>query len=65
VSEAQRDVDERVRKLLNLRVDTILKAEQHRWEPWKVVIAAAASGGGLVIATAAAMTLILYLMGKI
>jgi polyphosphate kinase 2 (PPK2 family) len=57
--------DEQFWRLLNLKVDTILKAEQHRWAPWMVVIAAAASGGGLVIATAAAMTLILHLTGRI
>jgi hypothetical protein len=56
--------DERNWRLLNLRVDTMLKAEQLRWEPWKVVIAAAASGGGIVVAMIATMGLILHLMGK-
>jgi len=65
VSEAQRDADERFWRLLILRVDTVLKAEQHRWEPWKVVIAAMAAGGGLVVAGAAGLGLILHVMGKI
>ena len=65
MSDASREIDEQFWKLLNLRVDTILKAEQLRWEPWKVIIAAAAAGGGLVVATATAMGLSRHLMGKL
>ena len=57
--------EERMWRLLNIRVDTALKAEQLRWEPWKVVIAAAAAGGGLVVANTAVIGLILHLMGKL
>jgi hypothetical protein len=57
--------DEQMWRMLNLRVDTMLKAEQLRWEPWKVVAAAAAAGGGFVAGWTAVIGLMLHLMGKI
>ncbi|MGD0109375.1 MAG: hypothetical protein ABSC06_35880 [Rhodopila sp.] len=63
--EAQRAAEDVFWRRLNIRADTLLKAEQLRWEPWKVVIASAASGGALVVATATAMGFVLHLMGKI
>jgi hypothetical protein len=36
--------DERNAKVRNLEADTMLKFEQRRWEPWKVVTTAFAAG---------------------
>jgi hypothetical protein len=36
--------DERNAKVRNLEADTMLKLEQRRWEPWKVVTTAFAAG---------------------
>ena len=36
--------DERNTKVRNLEADTMLKLEQRRWEPWKVVTTAFAAG---------------------
>jgi len=36
--------DERNAKVRNLEADTMLKIEQRRWEPWKVVTTAFAAG---------------------
>ncbi len=38
--------DERNAKVRNLEADTMLKLEQRRWEPWKVVTTAFAAGVG-------------------
>src|SRR3954468_14794233 len=52
-------------KLLNLKVETSLKAEQHRWEPWKVMAAAFTAGAGTFAAAVAVITLLLHLAGKL
>ena len=47
MGDATRDFteqDERNAKVQNLEADTMLKLEQRRWEPWKVVTTAFASG---------------------
>ncbi len=36
--------DERNAKVRNLEADTMLKLEQRRWEPWKVVSTSFAAG---------------------
>ena len=47
MGDATRDFteqDERNAKVQNLEADTMLKIEQRRWEPWKVVTTAFAAG---------------------
>ena len=57
--------DEAAWRLLNLRVDTMLKAKQYRWQPWTVIIAGIAAAAGMLVAGAALMTLLLHLAGRI
>lgn len=45
--------DERAAKIANLEADTMLKIEQAKWEPWKVVAASLAAGAGIMGAAVA------------
>ena len=52
LTQDQEEVEHRA-KLRNMEADTMLKIEQAKWEPWKVVISAGASGAALMAAAVA------------
>lgn len=65
MGEAQREMDERLRQMLSRQIERLLEAEQHPWEPWKVVLAGAAAGAGLVFVPPVVTILVLYWTGSL